>query len=170
MNELRRFLLGEINVVDLGGGVIISKEIAPAAELWHISVDGEEKKMFWVSNNKEKEKPAKKGDYTGGKPPYIMVMESAVQKLIDSGDYVGDIYQQIGFLTAMSGRIEFKTGRLVHSRTKKPLTRVDLMGITKFTHNKIDKLLKNLRENNLLTHTADGYFISRKFIKKGAAR
>jgi DNA-binding IclR family transcriptional regulator len=67
----------------------------------------------------------------------------------------------------MSGHIEFKTGRLI-DKYKKPLSRTDLINITKFSHNKIDKLLKDMKSNGLLEHNSEGYFISRKFIKKGA--
>ncbi|WP_196607140.1 hypothetical protein [Pectinatus frisingensis] len=164
MNGIRKFLLGDINVVDLGDGVILSKESTKTSELWHISVDGKDKKTFWVS---KKNNQSKKGNYTGGKAAYLMLMEKPVYDLISSNNYYGNIYIQLGFLQAMSGHIEFKTGRLI-DKYKKPLSRTDLINITKFSHNKIDKLLKDMKSNGLLEHNSEGYFISRKFIKKGA--
>ena len=167
MNTIRQFLNGEINVIDLGSGVILSKEVAPSSELWHLSVNGAEEKTFWVSSKPNDVKQPKKGNYTNGKPPYTMAMSNPVKTLVSDENVQGDIFTQLGVLTALGRNMEFSTGKLVNRRTKKPLTRKDILSITKFSHNKLDKILRDMKATGLIEHTADGYFVSRKYIKKG---
>ena len=93
MNDIRKFLSGDINVVDLGDGVILSKETAKSSELWHISVDGEDKKSFWVS---KKNTSAKKGDYTGGGQPYLMTMVNNIKDIRKTA--IGNLQEQLGFI------------------------------------------------------------------------
>ena len=165
MNAIIEFLAGRQNVVDLGGGVILSKELSTSSELWHISVDGEEKKSFWVSN---KQKQPKKGNYTGGRASYVMVMQKAVESFMRDEKAKGDKLLQLGILNALCGCVEFKTGKLVNRKTKQVMQRKDIMKVTGIGKSKLDRILQDMKSNGIITRTNDGYFVSRDFIKKGA--
>ena len=59
MNNARLFLSGEIDVLDLGGGIVLSRERTKRnVDLWHFSDGEKDVKQMWVKRSKEAmEKP-----------------------------------------------------------------------------------------------------------------
>ena len=128
-------------------------------------------RKMWHNPRDDIVKDKTKSKNTGGKQPYFMVMINEVEKLkkLDIKDRL-DI---VGFITILGKNIEWNTGRLIKTRSKKQLLYNDLLEITGCGKTKLDRILKTMRDNNLLTYvrpSADrdgGYFISSKIIKKG---
>lgn len=128
-------------------------------------------RKFWHNPNKEVVKDKTKSKNTGGKQPYFMVMINEVERLKKSG--TKDMLDISGFITMVGKNVEWNTGRLINARSKKQLQYKDLMKITGCGKTKLDRILKIMKDNNLLTYekpSADkdgGYFISSNIIKKG---
>lgn len=128
-------------------------------------------RKFWHNPDNEVVKDKKKSKNIGGKQPYFMVMINEIERLkkID----VKDRLDVVGFITILGKNIEWNTGRLIKTRSKKQLQYKDLLDITGCGKTKLDRILKTMKDNNLLTYekpSADkngGYFISSKIIKKG---
>ena len=163
MKDLRRFLLREINVAK--AEFIIEREVSTTTgqEFIHlVSDEGEEVYTFWHNPNS---KPGDKRKNTGGKKPYIMFMLQEMEKL--QVQKIEGIEEIIGLLVMLSAHIEWSTGRLIHKRSKKPIRYSDLVIMVSFGKYKLNKILNELQSNNLLTNTAEGYFVSNKLIKKG---
>ena len=112
--------------------------------------------------------PVKKGNYTGGKASYVMVMQKAVELFMRDEKAKGDKLLQLGILNALCGCVEFKTGKLVNRKTKQAMQRKDIMKVTGIGKSKLDRILQDMKSNGIITRTNDGYFVSRDFIKKGA--
>lgn len=145
------------------------KEIMPNGSQ-HIKVEVEGTLLydFFYNPNKKKAKDPAKPKTTGGKKPYVIVMTQEVDRLRKEG--VKNLVEMTGFLLFLGSNIEWDTGRLIHKRNKKPLTKKDLNTIIPWGRYKIDNMLSSLEEHDLLFNTTEGYFVSRKIIKKGANR
>ncbi|MDF2563710.1 MAG: hypothetical protein K0Q53_105 [Massilibacillus sp.] len=158
--NLLAFLNKEINVIKTE--VIISREPTnKGTELIHFSVGEKELYQVWKNSNDNNVKPKS----TGGKKPYIMLMVQEVIKLKKTS--IENIEEVIGFLVLLAENIEWNTGKLINKRSKKPLKYVDLQKTYSGSKYKFEKTMKILKNNDLLTHTPEGYFISSKLIKKG---
>lgn len=160
------FLNGETNVL-ISGDIIITREQAPGAQHITIKIAGTDNDIelykFWHSN-----KPPAATDkpkHTGGRSPYLMLMINEVEKLREQG--VKNVEELLGVIVCLGKNIEWNTGKLIHKRTKKPLKYEDLQGIFKFGNRKLNRIIANLKEHNLLYHTKEGYFIATNLIKKG---
>jgi hypothetical protein len=154
----------EGNADVLQATITISREVTAGGQQYiHVIAGGQELYSFW--HNPKKSKNPK---HTGGKAPYIMVMTQELEKFKTvAGDSDFEVESCIGFLTCMAKYIEWKTGKLIHPRSKKALKYKDLVGIVTFGKRKLDSVIYTLKDFNLLSHTAEGYFVSRKIIKKG---
>jgi hypothetical protein len=121
---------------------------------------------FWHNpSGKQGRSPPK---HSGGKKPYIMLMVEQVEELRKQG--VKDVEELIGFLVCLGNFVEWNTGRLIQKRSKKSLRYDDLLKLVSFGKRKLDKIITELKKHDLLFNTTEGYFISGKLIKKGAAR
>jgi hypothetical protein len=155
----------EGNADVLQATITISREVTTGGQQYiHVMVGGQELYSFWHNPSKSKDPK-----HTGGKAPYVMIMTQELEKfkaLAIKSDF--EVEPCIGFLTCLAKYIEWKTGKLIHPRSKKALKYKDLASIATFGKRKLDNIIYTLKEFNLLSHTAEGYFISRKIIKKGA--
>ncbi len=160
-NKWLDFLNGNNNVAKVE--VIISREKTNnGPELIHVSVGDREIYQFWHNPSKSKEVQPK---HTGGKKPYLMLMIGHLEQLRKSN--IGNVEELIGFIVCLGNNIEWNTGRLIHKRSKKQLKYEDLQNMFSCGKRKLDRIIKDLRDNDLLTSNQDGYFISGDLIKKG---
>jgi hypothetical protein len=165
MDKLLAFKNKEINVVK--GEFIISREsLDNGVDFIHVTCadNGKEVYSFWQNTNKTDEEPKS----MGGKKPYVMLMLQELSKLQEGG--IKGIEDAVGFLTIISDNIRWNTGLVVNKRSKKPLKYTDLQKIYSGSKYKFEKTMKFLKDHNLLTHTPEGYFISRELIKKGSKK
>ena len=120
----------------------------------------------WWSNPK---KPAKKDKdppkHTGGKKPFVMCMVEEIERLKKLG--VKNVEELSGYLASLGKYIEWNTGRLVQTRTKEQLKYKDLQIIFRCGNRKVNRLLRDMKENELLYSTDSGYIVSSRLIKKG---
>lgn len=168
--DLVKFLNRQINAVRLE--VVIVRESLPnGVEHLLIRPACEEHKDLLVTEswvNPKKPKASEQPKHTGGKKPYIMLMVSEVEKLRGQG--VKNVEELIGYLVCLGKYIEWNTGRLVRKRSKKPLKYADLQKIFPCGNRKLNKILAELKEHDLLFGTKEGYFISTRLIKKGKTK
>jgi len=128
-------------------------------------------RKMWHNPKGDIVKDKAKSKNTGGKQPYFMVMINEVEKLKKLD--VKDRLDITGFITIVGKNIEWNTGRLINTRSKKQLQYKDLMKITGCGKTKLDRILNTMKDNNLLTYEKPstdkdgGYFISSRIIKKG---
>jgi hypothetical protein len=163
LNQWLEFQNGSIKAVKVDA--VISKEVTSAGmEYIHVSIDGEEVYSFWKNPSGVKKKSAPKS--MGGKKPYIMLMLQEVEKLRSQG--IDNIEELIGFLVCLGNNVEWGTGRLIHKRSKKQLMYADLQKMFNFGKRKLDRVIKDLRQHELLIGNDEGYFISDLLIKKGS--
>lgn len=164
--SLRKYLSGEINAVR--AEVVISRERVPNG-VQFISVSTADGLLFSFWHNPkrpaQKEQPPK---HTGGKQPYIMCMVGEVEKLRAQG--VVGIEELVGVLVCLGHYIEWSTGRLIHKRSKEPLKYKDLRTLFTFSNRKLNRILGELKEHDLLFGTSGGYVVSSRFIKKGKTK
>lgn len=125
---------------------------------------------YWI-NPKEK-KTNDKPKHTGGKKPYSMLMteelKATIEKLKENG--VKNAEEVLGYMFILTEYSEFNTNKLIHKRNKKPLQYKDLQEVFDCSSNKLNKMIKILKDNDLLSNTNEGYFISQDFIKKGKSQ
>lgn len=162
MDEILKFLNGETNAVK--ADVIISRERAPTG-MQYITISGENGTLYSFWHNPQKKARDKPPKHTGGKKPYIILMVDEIEKLRSEG--VPNIEGMIGFIVCLGKHIEWNTGKLIQSRNKKPLQYKDLQAMFNYGNRKLNRVLTELKEHDLLFNTKEGYFISTRFIKKG---
>jgi len=133
-----------------------------------LEVEGKELYTFCHNPNKKKAKDPNNPKNTGGKQPYLMVMTKAIEELRKMK--LPNLVEITGFLFFLGPNIEWKTGRLINKRSKKSLNRNDIGKIVPWSRYKIDKMIIDLEEQDLLFKTSEGFFVSRNIIKKGANR
>lgn len=161
VNDLSKFLLGEINAIQTSVIITREKKAKSPQEYIHIMCGDEEIYSFWRSCNS---KPSQRKGM-GGKKPYIMVMLQRMEELKKNN--LPNVEEIIGVLVLLSNNIEWSTGRLINKRSKRSLKYDDLTKIVSFSSRKLDRLIGVMKQNNLLNNTSEGYFISRDLIKKG---
>lgn len=160
-NKWLDFLNGNNNVAKVE--VIISREKTNnGPELIHVSVGGREIYQFWNNPNKSKDTQPK---HIGGKKPYIILMVEQIQNLKDRN--INNVEELVGFMVCLGNNIEWGTGKLINKRSKKPLKYDDLQKLFSGGKRKLDRIIRELRENDLLSSNQEGYFISSDLIKKG---
>jgi hypothetical protein len=160
------FIEGRINAVKVE--TIISREqTKQGTELIHITIDNSDLYQFWHNPNKTKvrDSPPK---HTGGKKPYVMLMIEQIETLRKKN--ISNIEELIGFMACLAGNVQWHTGKLIHKRSKKQLMYADLLKLFSCGKRKLDRILKDLQVNDLMTHSQEGYFVSRELIKKGCGK
>lgn len=122
---------------------------------------------YWVNPNEKK--TMGKPKHTGGKKSYSMLMTEELKRLRMrlKDNNVRNVEEVLGYMFVLTEYSEFNTNRLVNKRSKKSLQYKDLLEVLDCSNNKLNKMIKILKDNNLLSHTNEGYFISQEFIKKG---
>lgn len=163
--DLIRLLNGETNVARFDG--LIKREVMPngTVHFWVTNYDGEE-----VVLCEEYRKPGGKRNkgspkHSGGKKPYVMLMTDEIEAIKKQG--VKNTEELVGFLASLSKYVEWNTGKLIQKRSQKPLQYKDLREIFPYGNKKLNRILSDLKDNDLLYGTAEGYFISSRIIKKG---
>lgn len=104
---------------------------------------------------------------TGGKKPYVMLMSEKLSELLKEKRVT---IEQIGCLTMLSQNIEWGTGRIVQKRSKKPLRAKDIQELLGISHNTLDKIISDLKQNELISVKSDGYYISTDLFKRGSKK
>lgn len=180
LDKLRDYIDGKSNVLVLEEGYKFktTRESTPNGFEYieeYIVEESTGKEYFfrkmWHNPNESIVKDKTKSKNIGGKQPYFMVMINEVEKLkkLDIKDRL-DI---TGFITIVGKNIEWNTGRLINTRNKKQLQYKDLLEITGCGKTKLDRILKTMKNNSLLSYEKPsvskdgGYFISSNIIKKG---
>jgi hypothetical protein len=178
--ETEEYIRGERNATR--DEFILSREKAGNAERIYISVIGNDDQDIvriyetWakkcrripVSNPDIADIPQKSPTpkHTGGKRPYIMVMQDR------SIDDISIEARGFLFTVFCKNNIEWHTGRLINRRSKKPLT---IAAIAKEFNLKSDclrKILRELKKAGILSYNnrAKAYFINQDFAKKGVPK
>jgi len=165
--DLLRLLNGEINVARFDG--LIRREIMPNGVI-HLIVSNyseSEEEMLLCEEYRKPGREKNKGSpkHTGGKKPYIMLMTDEIEELKKKG--VKNIEELIGVLGSLGQHVEWNTGKLIHKRSKKPLQYKDLSTIFTYGNKKMNRILNDLKEHDLLYKSTEGYFVSGRIIKKG---
>jgi hypothetical protein len=85
---------------------------------------------------------------------------------------IENIEELIGYVTSIGKYIEWGTGKLIDKRQRLKKKQValkydDLLEIYGCSRTKLGKMLKTMYDNEIITHTNEGYFISSNFFKKG---
>lgn len=166
--QLLRFLNKETNAVKIE--VVVSREMLPGGIEHLITTTADNDRLLLCEQWKHpvKKRNSDSPKHTGGKKPYIMLMVEEVEKLRQSG--VKNVEELVGFLACLGKYIEWNTGRLIKKRSKKPLRHKDLQGIFTCGNRKLNRVLNDLREHELIFNTEEGYFISTRLIKKGKTK
>jgi len=168
--KIVNFYNDESDILPLPPGSYIVREKSPnGTNFMTLKMpDGESELVVdsWWSNPK---KPAKKDrdppKHTGGKKPYIMLMVEEIEKLQKCG--VKNVAELAGYLVSLGKYVEWNTGKLIQTRTKKPLKYKELQTIFNCGNKKLNRLLGDMKEHELLYSTDNGYVISSRLIKKG---
>jgi len=125
---------------------------------------------YWI--NPHEKKLECKPKHTGGKKPYSMLMTEEIKTLREKlkKNKIKNIEEVLGYIFVLTEHSEFNTNRLINTRSKEPLQYKDLLKILDCSSNKLNKMIKILKDNSLLSHTNKGYFIAQDFIKKGKSQ
>lgn len=158
------FINGEANVIKQGDIVVSRARLANGKQ--HVRITAGEMVLYEFWQNGQASTSDHPPKHTGGKKPYIMVMVEEIEAL-KKVEGLTNAEELIGYMVSMSRHIEWSTGKLVQKRSKKPLKYTDLQTMFGCGNKKLNRILNDLKENDLLYSTQEGYFISRKFIKKG---
>lgn len=166
--QLIAFLAGEVDVARITGSIMRGR--LPSGVEYLTVRDDELPDIVLVEQwkNPEKKKGDKPPKHSGGKKPYIMLMVDEIEKLRSQG--VTNVEELIGYLVCLGKYIEWNTGRLILKRSKKPLRYKDLRETFPCGNKKLNKILAELEDHDLLFKAQDGYSVSGRFIRKGAAR
>lgn len=163
------FINGFTDVLILPVGSILTRDKTPNSNFMTLKLpNGEEELIldeWWSNPNKrvKKDKPPPK--HTGGKKPYIMLMVEEIEKLRKSG--VPNVEELTGYLASLGKYVEWNTGKLIQTRTKKQLGYKDLRSIFRCGNKKLNRLLGEMKDSELLYSTDSGYVVSSRLIKKG---
>ena len=104
-----------------------------------------------------------KPKHTGGKPSYIKLLTGGMTELASKAKDA-----DLGALVRLAQNVDWETGALIDTRTKKPLDFAGLMRATGYNRQTLSSRLKSLREIDALTvDDQDRYIISRQLLQKG---
>jgi len=170
--ELAEYLSGQRNAVR--DTFILSREKANGAEYVSVSLPDNPTPIYnlWTKPIK-KANPNKatgiieevKPKHTGGKRPYIMLMQ-------DQNDITNTLSIEAAglmFKLLAGGFIEWDTGRIMDRRSKQPLTIDKIRSRYKLGKDKSKTIIKELTENDIIKydHKQRAYFFNAKFARKG---
>ncbi len=174
--ETREYILGERNATR--DEFILSRERSGNTEYVNVSLPDCEEPIYqlWTKAPK-KHKPATKAvgevdiarpKHTGGKRPYIMLMQDqddVINKLTDPAVAL--------LLKIMAGGfVEWDTGRIMDRRSKKSLTIETICARYKKKPAATKAIIKELTKNEVVQYVRKdrAYFLCPKFAKKGAGK
>lgn len=177
--ELRKFLSGETNYYK--GEISISREPLSGRPVSYYTFesDGYIIKELWGNlgrlSKADKEKKSEQANgppaetekkSMGGKKPYVMLMTQQLKYLRENGKVTAE---QIGYLILLSPNIEWGSGRLIGKKATS-LKAADIQKVLGISHNTFGRLVKELKENKLMTVNKGGYFISTDLFKRGVTK
>jgi hypothetical protein len=166
--DLFKYLNGEVNAVKIEV-VLVRERLPNGIEHLTVSTANEGRLLLCEQWKNPKKKPrSDTPKHTGGKKPYIMLMVDEVEKLRKDG--VKNVEELVGYLVCLGKFVEWNTGKLIQKRSKKPIRYKDLQGIFPCGNRKLNRILGELKEHDLLFGTEEGYFISTRLIKKGKTK
>ena len=168
--ETQEYILGERNATR--DEFILSREKAGNAEYISVSLPNRPEPIYTLWTKKPQRTKATgaagqivKPKHTGGKRPYIMLMQDQ-QDILNklSMDAAGLLLKIMG-----GGFIEWDTGRIIDRRSKKPLTISMVRARYKLDTTKTKTLIKELTENKVIKYDRKqrSYFFNANFAKKG---
>lgn len=178
--ELLEFLHGERNAVR--GDLVLGRERAGNSEYYYVSApqhDDECKPILkgWAKKVKRDvvalerdgqfSVEVKKPKHTGGKRPFIMLMQ-------DRGEVIEKLsLSASGFLFQLfcGGYVEWHSGRVIDRRNKKPLTVKMICDKFKIKQADMQAILRELGESGIMKYDRKNraYFINCDIAKKGGA-
>jgi hypothetical protein len=168
--KTRDFIDGTSDIMPIPTGSFLHREKLPNGICFmSLKIPNGDKdltlKEWWENpnNSAKKDKPPPK--HTGGKKPYIMLMVEEIERLKKEG--VSNVEELTGHLISLAKHIEWNTGKLIQKRSKKPLKYKDFLTIFGCGNRKLNRLLADMKEYELLYLTDGGYVISSRLIKKG---
>ena len=159
--------------------VIISRERgANGYDMIHININDEVDIKKWAKNGETlDETPGKrkkrKGNQTGGLPPYAMIYGEKIRKKLLEPSCVGSVVAQKAALMDLSSHIEMGTGRLCkgwgknHRNGNESLTIKEIAQIINKQERQAKTIVKDLIANGLICKEQDGYYLDREYILRG---
>ena len=169
--EMLDFISGAKNAVK-GDGLILSRErIGTTGEFIHVSIPDREEPLYRLWNSRSKTKAPKKASdpipkHTGGKAPYIMLMEGADETISKLSVEAAGILLKLLY----AGHVEWHTGRVMTKHNKKSMTLIELTRyFNPIGKKKMRRLLTELASIEAMEYnpSSHAYFISRKIARKG---
>lgn len=170
-SRLDDFVNRKINLIDIAQEVrdghissfVISQEIMPGSKYVFVELP-----IFGGAYYSEHGGKSRDPKSMGGKKPYVMLFTQELEEI--SKKKIAGITDAIGLLIILIPNISWKTGKVINKRSKKPLSRDDIREKYADSDYKFKKAMKILKDEELLIYKEDGYYISRRFIKKGAKK
>lgn len=176
--ETLEYISGRRNAVK--DEFIIGRERAGNSELIFVSLPESEKPLYALWNSKKTVKKysvVKKNDSdeivfekvepkgTGGKETYVMLMEYALNELNKKNISI----IAAGAIIKLVDCVEWGTGRLCRKRDSKTINRNMIKEILKVSDNNLRKILKELKELNVLYYDnrKKAYFFNTRYLRKG---
>lgn len=156
-NDLNDYINGIVNAVELH--VTISREISSSGtHNVYIKVGEKELYNFWHNPKKKKGQPK----HTGGKRSYVKLYIDWIEKTKLS-------VESSGTLMRFSNKIQWSTGVLMNLKTKKLLKLSDIIKIIGKSKPTALNILQELKDNNCIQHTKEGYKVNTSYIGKGVS-
>lgn len=171
--ETVEYLLGERNAVK--DEFILSRESTEKADCVYVSHPGVDEPLykFWQKRSAKCKRPPVVDESidgvvvpktTGGKRPYVMLMEG--QEAISSLSMGA-----CGFLYKLynGGHVEWHTGRVIQKRNKSPLTQKAMAFLFNEGKKKIKAIINELAQKDIMGYDkkTKAYIISRAIARKG---
>jgi hypothetical protein len=162
MDKLLEFYNRNVNVLDLGNGLMLGRESVKGIDYMTISKGDEVLYSWWHNPNKTvTNKPPK---HTGGKPSYVKLLIKEMQKHPELS------VEAAGVIQKLIPNVKWGDNLLIHTRSKKPLRISDICEITHKSKPFIIKTFNELKAADLLVKDNEGYKISSSLIQKGGGK
>jgi len=162
MDKLYEFVSRNVNVLDLGNGLTLSRESSRNMDYMTISRGDEVLYAWWHNPHRTQGKNPPK--HTGGRPSYVKQFLKEMEKHVELS------VEAAGFIQKVIPNINWGNNLIVDKRSKKTLVADDLCKIINKSKPVTLKIIKELTEAQLLSKGKDGYRISSSLIQKGGAK
>lgn len=174
--ELLEFLSGHRSVVK--DEFVLSREKCELADYYYVSLPDlqDNKPVYLLSGwaKRIKRQPVKTVDgqtvptkpkHTGGKAPYVMLMQNNIE---DASKLSFEAWGVMSKLLAL-GHIEWVTGRIIHRRSKHPLTINEIGKVVGCKPTKTKRIMAQLTKHGIFKYDRKDrcYIADRTYIKKG---
>lgn len=120
----------------------------------------------WRSKNKYQRKNATP-KHTGGKPSYVRLYTKLFEKLQRQGQQPGIKDAEIGTALRMAAFADWKTGKLIDKKTKKPLNLVTLSNKLGYSKRTMIDRAEALQKAGIIKQKDGCYYMNRDYIAKG---